>query len=146
MKCCPANRYVSRSCYRESVVSVVGNRYLGGGTGDSGGGHLSVAAAMDQSNINYHAEAARRFSIDSGDVRADFYSKKKKKKKRRRLVLGPNLMPMVLGCQEREIPPQAKNKRAMALYTCVDKGNKSGTGFWQPPRPSQPPKSLRDQI
>ena len=38
------------------------------------------------------------------------------------------------------------NKRAMALYTCVDKGNKSATGLWQPLRPLQPPNSLRDQI
>ena len=38
------------------------------------------------------------------------------------------------------------NKRAMALYTCVDKGNKSVTGFWQPLRPLQPPNSLRYQI
>ena len=36
------------------------------------------------------------------------------------------------------------NKRAMDLYTCVNKGNKSVTGFWQPLRPPQPPNSLRD--
>ena len=39
-----------------------------------------------------------------------------------------------------------ENKRAMALYTCVDKGNKSVTGFWQRLRPLQPPTSLRCQI
>ena len=35
------------------------------------------------------------------------------------------------------------NKRAMALYTCIDMGNKSVTGFWQPLRPLLPPNSLR---
>ena len=35
------------------------------------------------------------------------------------------------------------NKRAMALYTCGDKGNKSVTGFWQPLGPIQPPNGLR---
>ena len=38
------------------------------------------------------------------------------------------------------------NKRAMALYTCADKGNKSVTWFWQPLRPLQPPNSLGDKI
>ena len=38
------------------------------------------------------------------------------------------------------------NKRAMALYTCVDKGNKSATGFWQPLMPLQPLNSLGDQL
>ena len=31
----------------------------------------------------------------------------------------------------------------MALYTCVDKGNESAPGFWQPLRSIQPPNSLR---
>ena len=46
------------------------------------------------------------------------------------------------------LPPSLSlpNKRAMALYTCVDKGNKSATGFWQPLRPLQPLNSLGDHI
>ena len=39
-----------------------------------------------------------------------------------------------------------KSKREMALYTCVDKGNISVTGFWHPLRPPQPPNVLRGQI
>ena len=68
---------ISCSCYRDSVVSA-GNRYnVGSGTNNIGnGGHLSVASAASLDS------EARRFSIDSGDVRADFYSKKKKKKRR----------------------------------------------------------------
>ena len=58
------------SCYRDSVVNAAAagsRRYLGGTTsiGNGGHGHLAVAPSVD-------AEA-RRFSIDSGDVRADFY-------------------------------------------------------------------------
>ena len=34
----------------------------------------------------------------------------------------------------------------MALYTCVDNGNKSATGFFQPLRPPQPQNSLWDHI
>ena len=34
----------------------------------------------------------------------------------------------------------------MALYTCVDTGNKSVTGFWQPLRPVQPPNSSENLI
>ena len=32
----------------------------------------------------------------------------------------------------------------MAPYACVDMGNKSETGFWQPLRPLRPPNSLGD--
>merc|ERR1719270_3165614 len=63
------------SCYRDSVVNASG-RYVGGTAGMGNNGHLSVASAASIDS------EARRFSIDSGDVRADFYSKKKKKKRR----------------------------------------------------------------
>ena len=39
-----------------------------------------------------------------------------------------------------------QNKRAMALYTCVDMGNLSVAEFWQSLRALQPPNSLRDRI
>ena len=46
----------------------------------------------------------------------------------------------------REVAGIYTNKRAMALYTCVNKGNKSMTELWQPLRPLQPPNSLGAQI
>ena len=54
------------SCYRDSVVNA-GGRYVGGTAGVGNNGHLSVASAASIDS------EARRFSIDSGDVRADFY-------------------------------------------------------------------------
>ena len=39
-----------------------------------------------------------------------------------------------------------RNKRAMALYTCVDKGNESAPGFLQPWRSLQLPNSLGGQF
>ena len=56
----------SSSCYRDSVVNASG-RYVGGTAGMGNNGHLSVASAASIDS------EARRFSIDSGDVRADFY-------------------------------------------------------------------------
>ena len=49
--------------------------------------------------------------------------------------------------ENRRFIKSLNNKRAMALYTCVDKGNKNATGFWQPLRRLlQPPNILIDQI
>ena len=38
------------------------------------------------------------------------------------------------------------NKRVMALYACVDKGNNSATGIWQPLLQQHPPKSLGENM